>query len=239
MNIVIVEDEPLVQQRIERLSLKILAAHQPRITCFVNLDDVEDFLAEHSIDLLLLDLNLMGCDGFDLLKKNVAAAHHTIVISAYAEKAIEAFEYGVLDFVAKPFTEERLTKAFERFTESSQRSYYGCRYLSIKKVGIIELLAISDIAYIQAEGHYSKIHLNNPSIPAVLHDKNIEKIIQLLPQNFLRIHRSYITNMNLIKRLMIEEGSRYSIQLMNEIKLPIGRTKYKYVKQYIESNIKV
>jgi len=233
MNIVIVEDEPLVQQRIQRLSLQILAKCQPKIVCFSNLDDAESFLDENSIDLLLLDLNLMGRNGFDLLKNNVAAAYHTIVISAYADKAIEAFEYGVLDFVAKPFTEERLEKAFARLLENSQRSYYGCRYLSIKKLGAIELIEIIAISYIQAEGHYSLINLTEKSNTA-LHAKNIEKIMQLLPENFLRVHRSYIVNMNMVKKIIIEEGSRYSILLNDGIAIPIGRTKYQDVKRYLE-----
>jgi len=233
MNIVIVEDEPLVQQRTLRLTLEILSTKQPKIICFSNLDDAEVYLAENSIDLLLLDLNLMGRNGFELLKNNVAAAYHTIVISAYADKAIEAFEYGVLDFVAKPYTRERLAKALERLLESAKRSYYGCRYLSIKKVGAIELVAIADISYIQAEGHYSLIHLNNEVDSTALHAKNIEKIMQLLPANFLRVHRSYIVNMNLVKKLVIEEGSRYSIQLTTAQEIPIGRTKYQAVKQYL------
>jgi len=233
MNIVIVEDEPLVQQRIQRLSLQILAKYKPKINCFTNLDDADVFITENSIDLLLLDLNLKGRSGFDLLKNNLAAAYHTIIISAYADKAIEAFEYGVLDFIAKPFTAERLEKSLARLLENSQRSYYGCRYLSIKKMGSIELLEISDIAYIQAEGHYSLIKLTKKNNSTALHAKNIEKIMQLLPENFLRVHRSYIVNMNLVKKLIIEEGSRYSIVLNNDAVVPIGRTKYQSVKRYL------
>lgn len=235
MNIVIVEDEPLVQQRTERLSREILKAHGPKIICFSDIDDADVYLTENSADLVLLDLNLMGRNGFDLLKSNVAAAYHTIVISAYADKAIEAFEFGVLDFVAKPYTTERLAKAFDRFLQSSQRSYYGCRYLSIKKLGKIELIPVSDIAYIQAEGHYSLIHLNSGS--TALHAKNIEKIMQLLPSSFARVHRSYIANMNMVQQLTIEEGSRYSIKLTSGQEIPVGRTKYQDVKNYIESKV--
>jgi two-component system response regulator LytT len=87
MRIVIVEDEPLIQQRIKRLTLEILSAHQPHIVCFGDIDDAHDYLHEETIDVLLLDLNLRGRDGFELLKASVAAAYHMIVISAYAEKA--------------------------------------------------------------------------------------------------------------------------------------------------------
>lgn len=241
MRIVIVEDEPLIKQRIKRLTQEILTEHQPQIVCFGDIDDADAYLGENTIDLLLLDLNLMGRDGFELLKANVASAYHTIVISAYADKALMAFEYGVLDFIAKPFERKRLEKAFSRLLGGSQNSYYGCRYLSVKKQGIIELIAIKDISYIQAEGHYSLLNLypneasleNNMDSTSYLHNKNIEKIMQLLPMNFLRVHRSYIVNMNNVKKLRIEEGSRYYLQIDNHQQIPVGRTKYKNIKEYL------
>ncbi len=234
MNIVIVEDEPLVLQRTKRLTLEILRLQQPKIQCFTDIDDAELYLAENSIDLLLLDLNLKGRNGFDLLKNNVAAGYHTIIISAYAEKAIDAFQYGVLDFVAKPFTIERLSKAFDRILDKSQRNYYGCRYLSIKKLGVIELIALPDISHIQADGHYSLIHLVNQIEMSALHSKSIEKIMQLLPGNFLRVHRSYLVNMNNVNKLLIQPGSQYAVKLNSGVEIPVGRTKYQEVKFYLE-----
>jgi len=235
MNIVIVEDEPLVLQRTKRLTLEILKLQQPKIQCFSDIDDAELYLSENSIDLLLLDLNLKGRNGFDLLKKNVSEGYHTIIISAYADKAIDAFQYGVLDFVAKPFTLERLSKSFNRILDKSKRNYYGCRYLSIKKLGVIDLIALSDISYIQADGHYSLLHLVNQADVTALHAKSIEKIMQLLPENFLRVHRSYAVNMNNVKQLLIEPGSQYAVKLNSGTVIPVGRTKYQEVKLYLES----
>lgn len=235
MNIVIVEDEPLVQQRTQRLTLEILKSQQPKIQCFTDIDDADNYLVENTVDLLLLDLNLKGRNGFDLLKSNVASGYHTIIISAYAEKAIEAFQYGVLDFVAKPYTLERLSKAFDRMLDKSQRNYYGCRYLSIKKLGSIELIALSDISHIQADGHYSLIHYSDQLDTAALHAKSIEKIMQLLPENFMRVHRSHVVNMNNVKQLLIEPGSQYSVKLNSGVEVPVGRTKYQDVKHYLEA----
>ena len=242
MHIVIVEDEPLIAQRIKRLTLEVLSKQQPKIVCFGDIDDADDYLRENPIDVLLLDLNLMGRDGFELLKTNVAGAFHTIVISAYADKAVVAFEYGVLDFIAKPFDLERLKKAFNRLLENSQRNHSGCRYLSVKKLGAIELIEVSNISIIQAEGHYSLLHLysketvieNNLGSTTYLHNKNIEKIMQLLPMNFLRVHRSYIVNMNNVKKINIKEGSRYTLQIGDNLEIPVGRTKYKEVKEYFD-----
>ncbi|MFT5759550.1 MAG: two-component system response regulator LytT [Alteromonadaceae bacterium] len=236
MLIIIVEDEPLIQQRIKRLTEEILAVHQPKVVCFDDIDNAESFISENVIDLLLLDLNLMGRDGFTLLQNNLADAYHTIIISAYADKAIEAFEYGVLDFVAKPFTTERLARAFDRFVHQDKRINNSCKYLSIKRMGAIELIPVADIEYIQADGHYTLLHLKNTEPPVkqtLLHHKNIEKIQQLLANNFFRVHRSYVVNMNKVLSLKIAEGSKYALLLTSGETVPVGRTKYEQVKQLL------
>ena len=235
MKVVIVEDEPLLQQRIVRFTRKILGDQLQYIVQFLNLAEAEDYLAQHEIDLLLLDLNLQGQNGFALLKSQLARAFHTIVISAYAEKAIEAFEYGVLDFIAKPLEEARLAKALARLTDNTLRSHYGCRYLSVKKLSAIELLEVANISYIQADGHYSQIHLISGD-EVFLHSKSIEKIYDLLPEQFERIHRSYIANINQVKRLLVESGGRYIAQMPDESQIPVSRSKFQTLKMHLESS---
>ena len=233
MRVVIVEDEPLLQQRIVRFTRNILGDQLDHVAQFLTLPEAEDYLAEHEVDVLLLDLNLQGQSGFDLLKSQLAKAFHTIVISAYAEKAIEAFDYGVLDFIEKPLEEHRLAKALARVTDNALRSHYGCRYLSVKKTSMIELIEVADIAWLKADGHYSEIHLT--SKPDVyLHSKSIEKIQAILPEQFERIHRSYIVNINQVKRLLVESGGKYFAQLNNDMQLPISRTKFQSLKAQLE-----
>jgi two-component system response regulator LytT len=235
MVIVIVEDEPLIQQRIQRLTAEILVEQNPKIICFDDVDDAESFLSENTIDVLLLDLNLMGRDGFTLLKNKLAAAFHTIIISAYAEKAIEAFEYGVLDFIAKPFSKDRLIQAFERLLQNRRSEYQSCKYLSVKKAGEIQLISLEDIDYIQADGHYTWLNLTSPidDSKKILHSKNIEKINQLLPESFIRVHRSYLVNMRMVRSLKLQEGSKYTLLLNSGEEVPVGRTKYEQVKKLL------
>ena len=57
--------------------------------------------------------------------------------------------------------------------------------------------------------------------------------MQLLPENFVRVHRSYIVNMNLVKRLNIEDGGRYILTLITEQHVPVGRTRYQSIKQLL------
>lgn len=231
MRVVIVEDEPLLQQRIARFTRNILGEQLQHLAQFLSLAEAEDFLAQNEVDLLLLDLNLHGQNGFALLKSQLAKAFHTIVISAYGEKALEAFEYGVLDFIAKPLEEGRLAKALTRLTDNSLRSHYGCRYLSVKKLSAIELVEVANIAYVQADGHYSEIHLIDGD-EVFLHSKSIERIQALLPEQFERIHRSYIANINKVQRLLVESGGRYFAELYKGIQLPVSRSKFQVLKAH-------
>ena len=72
MNIAIVEDEYMVAKRLKRFVLTSLAEHNIKVNVFNTLDDANDFIAEQAIDVLFLDLNLNGQDGFDLLKQQLS-----------------------------------------------------------------------------------------------------------------------------------------------------------------------
>src|SRR5690606_21849668 len=111
MHVVIVEDEVVVARRLERLVRSVLGDALERIDICSDLRTATDVLAGANDAVVLLDLNLGGRDGFDLLRRAAAEPFQTVVVSANADRAIEAFELGVVDFVPKPFTAERLEKA--------------------------------------------------------------------------------------------------------------------------------
>lgn len=234
MRVVIVEDEPLLIIRIKRFVEAILGQDLTKVSTFNNLDDAEEHLVENEVDVLLLDLNLQGHDGFELLKNQVAKAFHTVVISAYGEKALEAFDYGVLDFIEKPCSQQRLEKAFRRITDNTLRTHYGCRYLSVKSNHELDLIAVNDVTHIQATGHYTHLFLKDANTPR-LHSKSVEKIMAILPQQFERVHRSHIVNMNYVSSLTVEPGGRYAAKLINDALIPIGRTKYQTLKGRLEN----
>lgn len=228
MKIVIVEDEVMIARRLKHFCEKILTAEITSITHFLLLDDAEDYLSSHPIDLLLLDLNLNNRDGFELLKGSLTASYHTIVVSANSERAIEAFEYGVLDFVAKPFTEQRLEKAFQRLQEKRQVGNNQTKFLAVKKLGRIELIDINQIAYIKASSQYSEIFMLDESVE--LHDKNLERLLQVLPENFQRVHKSFAIPLNQVSKLHKRPGSKYELELSNASLIPLGRTRYPEIK---------
>lgn len=225
MRILVVEDEPLIAQRLERLSREILGARLDVLHVAPTFDDARDRLVESPIDLLLLDLNLNGRDGFDLLKASVAASFHTIIVSANTDQALRAFEFGVLDFVPKPFSRERLAQALRRATDRDGRAGTAAKFLAVRKMGKVELVPIDLLLYVQGAGAYSELVLENGS--RHLHDKTLDKLNAILPAAFERIHKSYLVRITAVAALHALGGSRYEAELKSGVRLPIGRSRYK------------
>ena len=232
MRLLIVEDEHSVAQRLIRLSTEILEQGSVKIKHFSNLDDANDYLASHTIDLLMLDLNLQGRDGFTLLKQSVAGSFHTIVVSANFDRAIEAFEYGVLDFVAKPFTKARLQKALERFTSGKKEESTHTRFVSVKKTHEIKVIPLQDVEYVKAADCYSELYLTNGEVH--LHDKSLNQLEAILPPTFERVHRSYISRMNRVTSIKQSSGPTFELILECGFHVPVSRSKAKAIKlQYV------
>ncbi len=228
MNILIVEDESRIAKRIERMTRDILGETLQSLTHINTLHEALFFIENNALDLVLLDLNLNGDNGFDLLTTVVSESFHTIVISAYKDQAIAAFEYGVLDFVPKPFNRDRLEQAFNRASTKEKTENNKIKLLAIKKRGRIQLIPIDDLLYIKGAGAYTELFLADGK--KELHDKSLEKLEQLLSHTFERIHKSYLVRISEIKEVIIESGSKYIAELKNGERIPIGRTKYKDIK---------
>jgi two-component system response regulator LytT len=227
MKILIIEDEARIAKRIERMTRDFFDK-EVQILLSDSLENGLNIIDLHQIDLLLLDLNLNGEDGFDILQAVVAKSFQTIIISAYTEKAITAFAYGVLDFVPKPFDESRLSQAFMRFIKPGKQSGEVIQFLAVKKAKTIRLVRINEIRYIKGAGIYTELHLLDGSM--VLHDKSLESLEKLLPITFERIHKSFILCWHEADKLIVEVGGKYTMLLKNGEMLPVGRSKYKEIK---------
>lgn len=228
MKILIVEDESRIAKRIERMTWDILEDNLQSIHHLNTLDAALTFIKNNTLDLLLLDLNLNGDNGFELLATAVSGSFHTIIISAYKDQAITAFEHGVLDFVPKPFNRERLEQAFNRVIGKEQIASPQTRYLAVKKRQKVDLISIENVIYIKGAGAYAELYLSDGS--KQLHDKSMEKLEQLLSGSFERIHKSYLVKLSEVKGIQVSSGSKYMAELKNGEQLPVGRTKYKDLK---------
>jgi len=227
MKVLIIEDESRIAKRIAAMVERLMGNQLSSITVHDSLETAKIYLTGNKIDLLLLDLNLNGEDGFTLLKEMVAERFHTIIISADKEKAITAFEYGVLDFIGKPFDEARVAAALARLT--SVQESQQLKFLAAKNKGTVELIPIHEIMYIKGADIYTEIHLNGNQ--TILHSKSLDNLTQLLPIDFIRIHKSYLVPKAHFGKITVQAGGRYQMELKNGEKLPIGRTRYEEVKK--------
>ncbi len=233
MNILIVEDERVAARRLERLVREILRDKLTSIYCIETLCESERHLSEHTVDVLFLDLNLEGQDGFDLLKNVVAESFQTIIVSANTDRAIESYEYGVLDFIPKPFDKNRLSKAFERLEYAGRRSEKATKVLIIKSQGSRSLIPVERVNFLKGAGDYSEIHLHDGS--TALHNKSLESLERILPERFIRIHKSYIADLDQIVNLHVHGGGKYTCKLDNGIILPVSRNRYKNLIENFEN----
>lgn len=232
MRILIVEDERPTAEDIQAMIKQILGKKLFSIHIETSLQNALDYLSEKSIDVLLLDLNLNERNGFDILKQVVTRSFHTIIISAYSDRAVEAFEHGVLDFVPKPYNLERLQTAFNRLQDNSAFSARSLKYLSVRKFGSIQIISLKDVRYFKGANVYTELHLNNGAVE--IYDKSLKKIMNLLPKNYQRIHKSFIVDMGKIKKLNNFGGGKYMLKLEGGDELPVSRKRFLDLKAQLD-----
>ena len=207
MKIAIVEDEAVVARRLERMVREIVGS-EASIDVAPSLGDAR-MLMNRRFDLLFLDLNLNGSDGFTLLEEAAASPFQTVVVSAHHDQALRAFDYGVADFVAKPWTFDRLRIAIERAT-SDRVSAGRAKCVVVRKNRELRTIRVDDILFIRGADDYSELHLADASVH--LHEKSLTALESLLPAAFARVHRSYIANLGRVRgvrsaALVLDDGS--------------------------------
>lgn len=213
MRIAIVEDETIVARRLERMVRDIVGS-ESAIDVAPSVPAALDLVRAKPLDVLFLDLNLNGRDGFRVLEEAVAAPFQTVVVSAHHEQALRAFDYGVTDFVPKPWSEERLRLAIERVTrrEPAPRA----KTLVVRKGRELRAIAVASIVFVRGADDYSEIHLEDGTTH--LHEKSLTALEALLPSSFARVHRSYIAN---VLRVRGVRGAE--LVMSSDALVPVGR----------------
>lgn len=227
MNIAIVEDEAIVARRLERMIGALVSDCSIRIA--PTLSAALDLIRAIPIDVLFLDLNLNGRDGFRVLEEAAASPFQTIVVSAHHDQALRAFDYGVTDFVAKPWSEERLRIAIERVTSREPRG--RAQMLVVRKARELRSIPAADIVYARGADDYAELHLTDGTVH--LHEKTLSTLETLLPPEFTRVHRSYIVNMTRARAL--RTSPRLALVMDDESLVPIGRMYRDLARGRIES----
>jgi len=217
MRMAIVEDEAVVARRLARMLGEIAGAGDIEVA--TSLADARELIQSRRIDLLFLDLNLSGEDGFRLLEEAAAAPFQTIVVSAHHDQALRAFEYGVTDFVAKPWSAERLRMAVDRAVRRDSASRGLTRQLVVRRRNETRVIDIAQIVYVRGADDYSELRLADGS--EHLHEKSLAALESLMPGDFARVHRSYIAN--LARATGLRTSPRDALVMDEGSLVPIGR----------------
>jgi len=247
MNIktLIVEDDPLARKRIESL-LKL----DPKIEIAGSCQDGEAAVAAISRknpDLVFLDIQLPKMDGFEVLKSiDPKRIPQIIFATAFDQYAVKAFDHHAIDFLLKPFDDQRfftaLAAAKERILRNDsetisdrvqallaylKREEVFLKRILIKADNRIHIIPVEDIQWFEADGYNIKIFNLTESFKLRKTMKEIEQ--KLDPRIFLRIHRSYIINMDYIKEIQEWFKGDYLVILKSGKKLTISKNYYRKV----------
>lgn len=238
---VIADDEPLSREK-----LRFFLGNEADVEIVAECSGVEDTLAatrNHHPDVLLLDIEMEGGTGFDVLRA-IPGSELPIVIftTAYDSYALQAFEAQALDYLLKPFDQDRLHRALERARAEVTKSAKGAlnenlvsllsaarkpnpqteKRLIIKSGGRVVFIQIDEIEYIEAAANYVRLHVTGKN--AYLFRESIGRMADKLDNSqFIRIHRSYIVNVSKIKELQPCNNGEFMVSLRNGKELPCSR----------------
>lgn len=219
INCVAIDDEPLALEVVKKYIYKTPDLHLE--TVFSNAIEALDYLKKSPTDLLFLDIQMPGIDGIQLYKQLIQKPM-VIFTTAYLEFAVDGFDLDAVDYLLKPFDLDRfhkgVKKAVSRFKITSDESktlrkeflYIHSDYKMIK-------IPCEDIVFIEASNDYAKIHTTNQSYLTLMSMKTIQE--KLPPDQFLRIHRSYI-----VSNAQIAFTQFRKIGMQNGMELPVGDT---------------
>jgi two-component system, LytTR family, response regulator len=239
MRVLIVDDEPLARQRLRAL-LEAEADLEIAGECADGRQAV-DAIRAHKPDLIFLDVRMPELDGFGVLEALAEEPRPAVIfVTAYDRFALQAFEVNALDYLLKPFDQERFRKALQRARGLLGRSQTeevseqlralledargGRKYLDrvvIKSTSRVFFLRVDEIDWVEAAGNYLKLHAGAEAHLLRETMNNLEA--RLDPEKFLRIHRSTIVNIERIQELQPWFHGDYIVLLRDGTRLTLSR----------------
>lgn len=182
---------------------------------------------EKKPDLIFLDINMPGLNGFELLEQ-LDEAPEVIFVTAYDEFAIKAFEVNALDYILKPVNPDRLKDAVLKLEKKSQQTLKDQtdklnldRKIFIKDGDRCYFVPVRDIFLIESEGNYVKVYFENKK--PLLH-KSLTYMEARLPENiFFRANRQFIFNMDYVKKIEPYFNSTLLIELQSGQRIDLSQ----------------
>ncbi len=241
--VIIIDDEPLA-----RSILKEYLQKHPQIQLAAECGDGFEgvkAIQQQQPDLIFLDIQMPKINGFEMLEL-VDNPPAVIFTTAFDEYAIKAFEAHAIDYLLKPFDQQRFDKALlkwqekktsgtERSTqdllETASQSPAQSQRIVIKDGTKIKIIPVHDVMYLEAADDYVKIHTKDGYF---LKNKTMSHFEESLDkQQFVRSHRSYIVNVQQITRIDAYEKDSHVAVLRSGVKVPVSRSGYGKLKEVL------
>lgn len=190
-------------------------------------------------DLVFLDIQMPGLNGFEVIDAVGAENMPAVVfVTAYDQYAIEAFEVQAVDYLLKPFDQERFKKSFGRARQRLQLKNENAavyqnllgevkqekKYLKRMLVAVgarFFFVKTSEVMFIAAEEKYAKLHTASENYLIRETMSNLEQ--RLDPEKFARVHRSYIVNLDFVKEIHPSSHGDFEVVLKNGVRLAGSR----------------
>jgi two-component system LytT family response regulator len=235
----VVDDEPLARERV--MSLLQQEVDVEVVGECSDGSEAVSAIQEHSPDLIFLDVQMPGCDGFQVIR-NIGADRmpSVIFVTAYDEYALQAFEVHALDYLLKPFSKDRFLQTLHHAREAIEHRRAGelgrrllalvhdvkpepqrVERLVVKSGGRVFFLRTDEIDWIEAAGNYVRLHLGSES--HLFRETMNRMEARLDSRRFSRIHRSRIVNTERIKELQPWFNGDYVVILRGGTRLTLSR----------------
>jgi two-component system LytT family response regulator len=219
---IIIEDEPLALERTKSYALRL--PYLQVLSTFDNAIDALLFLKANKVDLILLDINMDGFSGIQLLEA-AKPTSEVIITTAYPEYALKGFDLNVTDYLLKPFTFERFILAIEKAQNNLVKTDVAVenKFIFIKTEYRLEKVFFNEILYIEGMRDYRRVHALNKRIMTLQTFKEFEQ--QIPAKTICRVHKSFMVTLNKIDSV---ERDRIKIK---DTYIPISET---YKKAFFE-----
>ncbi len=245
---IIVDDEPQAVRLLADYTLK--CSDLKLLDTFSNPIEAFHFLTNESVDLIFLDIQMPGINGFEVIASLPKPRPYVIFVTAHDQYAIKAFEINAIDYLLKPFGDERFDQAVNKAIDvlkkdQLQRSRSLDSLINLTKESIkgptkilsgtneedtlifksdgqIHRVPFQEISHVEAFDYYIKIHVGDKFF---LIRETMKKMALRLPQEvFIRIHKSFIVNIKKVTQFGKAEGDNYQVLLNNGERLRVSRS---------------
>jgi two-component system LytT family response regulator len=244
LRVMIVDDEPLARQHIaDRL------AHEEQVEIVGtadNGDDAVEAIRRTKPDLVFLDVQMPGRSGVEVVETLLPdGMPATIFTTAFDQYALKAFDLAAIDYLVKPFDDERFSEAFRRARKAIElqdveqmtrrllsmieQKPQWLRRIPVEMRGQMRVVPVERIDYITASGPYAELHVGERTFTVRERMQDLEE--RLDPERFMRVHRSVIVQLDRVDVLLRAAGGDYAVRLKDGTKLSVSRSRREALEQ--------